>query len=105
MIVKVVTCSSAGSPEQYLICYLVNDVVAIDAGNLGLLPVVADQQRVRHVFLSHTHMDHIASLPIFLENVYSPEGPCPTIHASAETLDCLQRDLFNDRLWPDFIGL
>jgi ribonuclease BN (tRNA processing enzyme) len=85
--------------------YLINDAVAIDAGGLGLLGDLTSQNEVKHVFLSHSHIDHIASLPIFIETVYeSPAGPV-TLHASEATLDCLKRDVFNDRVWPDFIGM
>src|SRR5262245_8376441 len=59
----------AAGPHQYLTTFLVNGTVAIDAGSLGLYGSPQDQSRVRHVFLTHAHMDHVASLPIFLENV------------------------------------
>jgi len=60
---------------------------------------------VQHVFLTHTHLDHIASLPIFLENVSNDSQHCPTIHATPEVLDVVCRDVLNDRLFPDFVRL
>ena len=90
-----------GPPHQFAISYIVNDVVAIDAGCLGFLTPLDAQSRVEHVFLSHSHLDHIASLPIFLDNVYSPDVRCPTVHANQATLDALRDDFFNDRVWPD----
>lgn len=93
------------APYHYLTTFRINDAVAIDAGSLGLGGSPAEQARVRHVFLSHSHMDHVASLPIFLENVFDQGGPPVNIHGSPEVLDSLQRDVFNDRLWPDFIGM
>jgi ribonuclease BN (tRNA processing enzyme) len=94
-----------GGPLQYLSTCLVNDAVALDAGSLGFYATPPVQARVRHVLLSHTHMDHVASLPAFLENVYGGPGDCVTVHAGAAVLDSLQRDLFNGRVWPDFIAL
>jgi ribonuclease BN (tRNA processing enzyme) len=89
---------------QYLTSFLIDDALAIDAGCLGFFRTAREQARIKHVLLSHSHMDHIASLPIFLENVYG--GPSVvTVHASEWVLNCLQSDLFNDRIWPDFIGL
>jgi ribonuclease BN (tRNA processing enzyme) len=85
--------------------YIVDDVVAIDAGCLGLVWPLEQQRRVEHVFLSHSHMDHVASLPLFVENVYQFGPACPTIYANAETLSSLEADLFNDRVWPDMIRL
>lgn len=91
--------------EQYLTTFLVNDSVAIDAGSLGFFESPARQARVRHVFITHCHQDHIASLPIFLENAYRPEGPPVTIYGSEAVLDSLKKDVFNDRVWPDLVEL
>lgn len=91
--------------NQYLISYLINGSIAVDAGSLGLYLGPDQQAKVRHVLLSHSHIDHIASLPIFLENAYEAKLDCVTIHGSADVLDCLARDVFNGRVWPDFIGM
>jgi ribonuclease BN (tRNA processing enzyme) len=94
-----------GEPQQFLSTCLINETVALDAGCLGLYRSAREQARIRHVLLSHSHIDHLASLPIFVENVFEGNGGPVTIHASAAVLDCLQRDVFNGRLWPDFIAL
>lgn len=91
--------------RQFCIGAVVNDTVAIDAGTLGLVWPLERQMRIRHIFLSHSHLDHIATLPLFLDNVYR-EGPeCPIVYADEATQRCLREDVFNDRLWPDFIQL
>jgi ribonuclease BN (tRNA processing enzyme) len=105
----VVVPSSVPGPDaglsNSLISYVVNDTVAIDAGCIGLYGDWQQQARIKHVFLSHTHMDHVASLPMFLENVFQSGGDPVTVYGSQTVLDGLQRDLFNDRLWPDFVAL
>ena len=85
--------------------YIVDDVVAIDAGSLGLVWPLETQRRIEHVVLSHSHIDHVASLPMFVENVYQQGPDCPAIHGHPETLESLRRDLFNDRVWPDMVRL
>jgi ribonuclease BN (tRNA processing enzyme) len=97
----------AGAAErfQFLTSFLINDTVAIDAGSIGFFQGPRDQALVKHIFLSHTHIDHIASLPIFLENVYEGKTDCVTVYGSDSVLECLQKDVFNDRVWADFIGL
>jgi ribonuclease BN (tRNA processing enzyme) len=97
--------SQSGSPLQYLSSALVNDTVVIDAGCIGFYATPQEQSRVRHVLLTHTHVDHLASLPILLDNAFDGGGEVMTIHASGAALDSLQSDLFNGRLWPDFIAL
>ena len=83
---------------------VVNDAVAIDAGCIGFLPSIDEQRKIRHVFLSHTHLDHVCSLPIFLDNVYEYGPDCPVVHAGPRCCSSLQRDFFNDRVWPDFVA-
>lgn len=96
---------AAEEQNQYLTSYLLGDAVAVDAGCLGFYADPPLQSKIKHVLITHTHIDHIASLPILVENAYEGKADCVTIHASAGVLDCLQRDLFNDRVWPDFIGM
>jgi ribonuclease BN (tRNA processing enzyme) len=91
--------------QQFLSSCLVNDVVALDAGCIGLYRTPPEQAAVRHVLLSHTHLDHLASLPLLLEHALDQHGEPITIHASQAVLESCQRDLFNDRLWPDFVAL
>jgi ribonuclease BN (tRNA processing enzyme) len=91
--------------DQFLTSYRIDDTLAIDAGSLGLAGTVQEQARIKHILISHTHMDHIASLPIFVENSYREDENCVTIHGSQAVLDCLRTDIFNDRVWPDFLRL
>jgi ribonuclease BN (tRNA processing enzyme) len=90
---------------QYTTSALINDTVAVDAGSLGFWSSAQDQAKIKHILITHTHIDHVASLPIFVENAYEGKPDCVTIHGSASVLDSIQRDLFNDRIWPDFIAL
>lgn len=91
--------------RQFCIGTVINQVIAIDAGTLGLLWPLERQQRIRHVLLSHSHLDHIATLPLFLDNVYCDGPDCPAVHAGQATLDALRDHVFNDQLWPDFVQL
>jgi ribonuclease BN (tRNA processing enzyme) len=91
--------------RQYVSSYLINGTVAIDAGCLGLSGTPQEQEAIKHVFLTHSHCDHTASLPVFVENAWTPAGNCPCIYGSADTLDDVQNHIFNNLMWPDFIAL
>jgi ribonuclease BN (tRNA processing enzyme) len=91
---------SGDGAVQYATSYLVGDAVAIDAGSIGLHGGPDTQRRVRHVLITHSHADHIASLPLLLENTLTQDGPPLEVWAGAETLACLREDVFNDRVWP-----
>ncbi|TWT60494.1 carbon-phosphorus lyase complex accessory protein [Rubinisphaera italica] len=108
MSVKVRIINSSLGPDeciQFAQTILINDEIAIDAGTLGLITPLRTQQDIEHVFLSHSHLDHVATLPLFLDNVYKPSDDCPTVYGTSETLASLHTDFFNDRVWPDLFRL
>lgn len=96
---------SALPGQQFAASYVIDGCVAIDAGSIGFQSSVDTQRKIRDVFLSHGHMDHIASLPMFLDNVHQPGPDFVRVHALPETLDSLRKDIFNDRIWPDLVRL
>jgi ribonuclease BN (tRNA processing enzyme) len=97
--------SGGGTRQQFLTSFLVNDTIAIDAGSIGFFQDPRGQARVRHLLLSHYHVDHIASLPILLDNIAGLNDSPITLHSSQAVRECLHRDVFNYRLWPDFFVL
>ena len=105
MRIELLPSSVPATGMQFLSSFLVNDEIAIDGGSIGLLADLERQRRIRHVFLSHEHLDHVASLPIFLENVYEPGPDGVELLASNQVLEFLHGDIFNGRVWPDFFAL
>jgi len=108
LILKLIPSNVHGSDDtnyQYLTSFLVNNVIAIDAGSIGFYSSPQDQEKIRHIFLTHTHMDHIASLPIFIENVFTGRPDPVIVYGSTPVLEGIQSDIFNNRVWPDFIEL
>jgi len=82
---------------------LVDDDVLIDAGTgIGDLEL-EDIDTIRHVFLTHSHLDHVAGLPLLVDRVFDDDVGMPlTVYARKETLDAVQAHLFNGVIWPDF---
>jgi phosphoribosyl 1,2-cyclic phosphodiesterase len=62
--------------EQRLTCYLVDDCVAIDAGSIAIALSTEQREKVRDIIITHPHMDHIASLPIFIDDLYPALEEC-----------------------------
>ena len=105
MRIQIIPATVHGTPGHGVTGFLVDGILAVDAGPLGQFGTCAEQAAIRDVLLTHSHLDHVAGLPTFLDNVYGLAEHPPTIRASKATLDVLRTDLFNDRLWPDFIGM
>ncbi|OYW24900.1 MAG: hypothetical protein B7Z55_00875, partial [Planctomycetales bacterium 12-60-4] len=83
---------------QFAMSYAINDTVAIDAGSLGFQSLER-QQQIQHLFLSHCHLDHINSLPLWLDNIFQPTPAAPAVYAGAFTWKTIKSDLMNDRVW------
>jgi ribonuclease BN (tRNA processing enzyme) len=102
MELRILGCSGGEANGERLTGLLVNGCVAIDAGSITGALTVEEQVKIQHVFISHSHLDHICTLPFFTKNIFGQTHDAVEIHALPETLDVLRRHLFNDELWPDF---
>lgn len=91
--------------EQRLTCFLIDDCVAIDAGSLAIALSAEQRSKVRNIVITHPHMDHIASLPIFIDDLYPTLKEPMRIHATQEVIDLLERDVFNWNVYPRFSDL
>ncbi len=90
------------SPEQRLSCFLVDGRVAIDAGSIALALTNAEREAVRDVVVTHPHMDHIATLPIFIDDLFGVLEQPIRVHGTEEVLAMLARDVFNGTVYPPF---
>ncbi|MDO4637943.1 MAG: 3',5'-cyclic-nucleotide phosphodiesterase [Lautropia sp.] len=82
--------------------FLVDDDILIDAGT-GVEDLSVDAlRRIDHVFLSHSHLDHICALPLMLDTVGSSRQKPVVVHALSETIRALKEHIFNWVIWPDF---
>src|SRR5687767_8732200 len=57
---------------------------------------------IDHIFVTHSHMDHVGSIPFIVDTVGWMRNRPLTVHATEETLAILKSHLFNWKLWPDF---
>ena len=102
MRVKVLGCSGAIAKDCRTTSFLLDHDVLIDAGTgVGDLSL-DDMVRIDDVFLTHSHLDHILSLPLMLDSVGGLRSQPLRVHALAETLLALKTHIFNDVIWPDF---
>lgn len=90
------------SAEQRLSCFLVDGRVTIDAGSIAIGLTDDERDVVRDVIITHPHMDHIATLPIFVDDLFSTLAEPVRIHATAEVCEMLARDVFNGTVYPPF---
>jgi ribonuclease BN (tRNA processing enzyme) len=105
MKVRVLGCSGAISKGCRTTSFLVDDDTLVDAGT-GLGDLTLDEmQRIDHVFLTHSHLDHIAALPLMVDSIGGLRSRPIEIHALAGTIDALRCHVFNGVIWPDFSSI
>ena len=81
-------------------CFLVDGVIAVDAGSLMTSLDREDREKIRSVLLTHRHFDHIRDVPsLGLATLY--DGHSIPIYALQETLDAVFSRLMDGVLYPD----
>jgi len=102
MIFKVLGCYGGELPGFRCPGFLVNGRLLLEAGTAAFALTLEEQLGLTAVCVSHVHLDHVKDLPFLVEN-RAGRGLRPlVVAATARIVACLQRDLFNGRLWPDF---
>ena len=91
--------------EQRLTCFLIDDCVAVDAGSIAIALTNEQRSTVKDVIVTHPHLDHIASLPIFIDDLFNTLQEPMRVHATEEVIDLLERDVFNWNVYPRFSDL
>ncbi len=102
MRIRVLGAHGGTSPHHRQTSFLVNETLAVDAGALTEALTLEEQARLNAVLVTHSHMDHVASLPFLAENVFGVDHPPVAVLAPDDVLVALKTHLFNDALWPDF---
>lgn len=108
MKIKVLGCYGGQLLGFHLTSFLVNDTILLDAGSPTEALTLEQQGKINHIFLSHTHLDHIKDIAFLADNrslkriSNSNAGNCITIHSLQENLDALKDHFLNDKIWPDF---
>lgn len=102
MRIRVLGAHGGSTPWHRQTSFLLDGTVALDAGALTQSLTLEEQSRVRSIIVTHSHLDHIASLPFLVENVFGRRQEAIEVVATRDVAALLQAHLFNDAIWPDF---
>lgn len=102
MRIRILGCSGGIGGNLRTTSILIDDDILVDAGTgVGDLSI-AELSKIDHVYLTHSHLDHVTSIPFILDTVGWTRNKALTVHALQPTIEVLQEHLFNWKLWPDF---
>ena len=103
MKVRILGCSGGiGGRHLRTTSMLVDHDILIDAGTGVADLSLAELAMIDHVFITHSHLDHLASLPLMIDSVADMRVAPVTVHATDATLEIIQNHIFNWAIWPDF---
>jgi ribonuclease BN (tRNA processing enzyme) len=91
-----------------LTSFLLNDSILLDAGSPTEALSLEEQHGIRHICLSHVHLDHIKDIAFIADNRSlkrlggNTDNRTVTIHSLAENNRLLKQHFLNDLIWPDF---
>jgi cAMP phosphodiesterase len=105
MKVRVLGCYGGNMPGHGMTSFLVNDTLAMDAGWVSGALTLKEQERVKDILISHSHLDHTCTLPFLIDNNFNSPGFSLRIHAIPEVIASMKNHLFNNHTWPDFTCL
>ena len=99
--IKILGASGSKAKDLNTTSFQIYKDIVIDAGNV--LNALGDEAKdINHVFLTHSHADHITDLPFIIETFFENRETPLTIYALEETIEVLKKHSFNDVIWPDF---
>ena len=103
MRLRVLGCSgSIGGQQNRTTSFLVDQDILIDAGTgVGDLSL-AELTLIDHIFVTHSHLDHVNSVAFFLDSVGALRPKPVTVYATGPTIETLKKHFFNWDIWPDF---
>jgi len=102
---KIKVLGSAGSevPGHNCPAFLIDGKILLDGGTIALPLNIREEHSLGWILLTHAHFDHIKGIPFLLDNlVIRSTGNTITVVSGKDVLDDLKKNIFNDRIWPDF---
>ncbi|HZW26224.1 MAG TPA: 3',5'-cyclic-nucleotide phosphodiesterase [Gallionella sp.] len=102
MKLRVLGCSGGIGGNLRTTSFLLDHDVLIDAGTGVNELSLTELSVIDHIFITHSHLDHIACMPLLIDSVGFMRDHPLTIYVTEETLAILREHVFNWKVWPDF---
>lgn len=105
MQVRIIGGHGGVSPGFRATSYLIDGRLLIDAGSVASGLPIAEQAKINHILISHSHLDHISDLAFLSDNCFGMKAVPFEVYTSPKTHKNIMTHLLNDEIWPDFTKL
>lgn len=103
MKLRVLGSAGAELPDFRPPAFLLDDQLLLDAGTIGSVLSEEEQWKIHTIFITHSHLDHIRSIPALADNIIiKNQLHTVSVQSTSDVISALRNHLFNDVIWPDF---
>ncbi len=99
--IKILGAYGAKTLNTAMTCLQVDEEILIDAGNI-LFGLDKAAKKINHIFLTHTHLDHIVDIPFLIDIFFESRTKPLTIYGLSGSIENIKNYIFNWAIWPDF---
>ena len=103
MKIKVLGCSGAEFPGSRPPSFLLNGNILLDTGSLTNVLDLKAQLKIEHIFITHSHLDHIVGIPFLADNlILRKKRHRVNILSIPPVIRAIKKNLLDGSIWPDF---
>ncbi len=104
MEIRVLGCDGGSLPRYRSVSLLINNSICLDAGTVTSVLSQEEQLKIKHVLLTHAHMDHIHDLHFLIDNRFVSDNSHNevTLYSTPFILKNIHEHVFNGIIWPDY---
>ena len=103
MKVRVLGSAGAEFPNFRPPAFLIDDQLLLDAGTIGAVLSEEEQWKLKNIFITHAHLDHIRAIPALADTIIIKNlRHTVTIFSIPEVISAMRDHVFNNIIWPDF---
>jgi ribonuclease BN (tRNA processing enzyme) len=102
MRIKVLGCHGGELPRHRTTCFLIDKKLTIDGGAITAALDLTEILQIDDIFLTHSHFDHVKDVPMMTDLLVGKREKPLVVHGPSETMEAMDKDVFNNRVWPDF---
>lgn len=102
MKIRVLGCHGGEIRGHRTTCFMIDGTLCVDGGAITSALDLDEILRIDDIFLTHSHWDHMKDVPLMTDLLVGKRQKPVVVHGPPETMEAMDKDVFNNRVWPDF---